>query len=137
MSNTDIATAFASALSGHDLDKIAALMTDDFTATGLAPVPMNKEMFLAGQQAWYAGCPDWAVTPTQLAENGDVVNSKVSVTATHTGTRSLPNAPSLPPTGKHLTSNDSADLTIRDGKVAVLAITQGTPTLTQQLGLPM
>jgi len=136
MSNADTATAFAAALSGHDLDKIAALMTDDFTGTGLAPVPINKEMFLAGQKAWYAGCPDWTATVNQLTENGDVVTGKVIVTATHTGTLSLPNAPTLEPTGKHLSMSEDATLTIRDGKVAALVVTRDPPTLTQQLGLP-
>ncbi|MEO7000767.1 MAG: nuclear transport factor 2 family protein [Ktedonobacterales bacterium] len=135
MSNADTATAFAAALSAHDPDKAAALMTDDFTATGLAPITMTKEIFLAGQRAWYAGCPDWTVTPGGLTESGATVNGKVTITGTHTSTLSLPGAPTLPPTGKRLTSTDDATMTIRDGKVAVLAITQGTPTLMQQLGL--
>ncbi len=133
MSNADIATAFAAALSSHDLDKIASLMTDDFTATGLAPVPMTKQMFLDGQRAWYAGCPDWTVTPGALSEQGDTISGQVTITATQTGTLSLPNAPTLPPSGKRISSTDTATLTIRDGKVAVLAVEQGSPTLIEQL----
>jgi len=133
MSNTEVATAFAAALSGHDLDKIASLMTDDFAATGLAPVPMSKQMFLDGQRAWYAGCPDWTATPGPLSEQGDSVTGQVTITATQTGTLSLPGAPTLPPSGKRLSSTDASTLTIRDGKVATLTVVQGSPSLTEQL----
>jgi hypothetical protein len=51
MSLSDVATAFAAAINAHDLDTAATLMTDDFTATGLAPVPFTKEMFLARRRS--------------------------------------------------------------------------------------
>lgn len=133
MSNVDTATAFAAALSGHDLDKLASLLTDDFSATGLAPVPMSKQMFLDGQRAWYAGCPDWTVTPSALSEQGDVVTGQVTITATQTGTLSLPGAPALPPTGKRITSIDAATLTIRGGQIAKLDVVSGSPSLIEQL----
>ena len=138
MSPTDIATAFAAAVNGHDLDTAATLMTDDFTATGLAPIPLTKEMFLASQQAWYAGCPDWAVNLTGLIEHGDTVTGRSTMTATHTGSLSLPGAPTLPPTGKRLTGVDDITLTIRDGKLAAFALVEDTsaaPPLAHQLGL--
>lgn len=138
MSNVDVATAFISAVNAHDLDRAAALMTDDFTATGLAPVPLNKDMFLAGQKAWYAGCPDWAVTLSDLAESGNTVTGRSTLTATHSGVLSLPGAPSLPPTGKHLSGVDDLTLTIRDDKVAVFSAAEDTSValpLAQQLGL--
>ena len=133
MSNVDTATAFAAALSAHDLDKLASLITDDFSATGLAPVPMSKQMFLDGQRAWYAGCPDWTVTPGALSEQGDVVTGQVMITATQTGALSLPGAPSLPPSGKRISSNDAATLTVRGGQVAKLDVVSGSPSLIEQL----
>jgi predicted ester cyclase len=138
MGLTDVATAFVAAVNTHDLDIAATLMTDDFTATGLAPVPLTKETFLASQHAWFAGCPDWAVTVTDLTERGDTVTGRSTMTATHTGSLSLPGAPTLPPTGKHLTGIDDFTFTIRDGKVAAFALdedTSVTPPLVQQLGL--
>ena len=138
MSATDIVTTFAAAINAHDLDKAATLMTDDFTATGLAPVPLTKEIFLASQQAWYAGCPDWAVALSGLTERGDTVTGRSTMTATHTGSLSLPGAPTLPPTGKGLSGVDDITLTIRDGKIAAFALVEDTsvnPPLAQQLGL--
>jgi ketosteroid isomerase-like protein len=138
MSATDIATSFAAAINAHDLDKAATFMADDFTATGLAPVPLTKEVFLASQRAWYAGCPDWAVTLSGLTERGDTVIGRSTVMATHTGSLSLPGAPTLSPTGKHLTGVDDITLTIRDGKIAAFALIEDTsvnPPLAQQLGL--
>ncbi len=133
MSNTDIAVAFAAALSAHDLDKIASLMTDDVSVTGLAPVPMSKQMFLEGQRAWYAGCPDWSATPGATSENGGVVTSTVTITGTQTGALALPGAPAMPASGKHISSTDRATLTIRDGKIATMAIVMGSPSLMEQL----
>ncbi len=135
MSNTDTALAFSAALTAHDLDKVAALLADDFTATGIAPAPLNKEAFLGAQRAWYAGCPDWAVTPSNLNEQGDTVTANVTITATQTGTLAFSDMPPLPPTGKKISSSDTATLTFRDGKVVSLAVTQGSPTLMEQLGL--
>lgn len=133
MTNTDIAIAFAAAISAHDLDKIASLMSDDASVTGLAPVPMSKQMFLEGQRAWYAGCPDWAAAPGATSENGDVVTSAVTITGTQTGTLALPGAPTLPASGKHISSTDRATLTIRDGKIATMTIAMGSPSLIEQL----
>jgi predicted ester cyclase len=138
MSPTDIATAFAAAINAHDLDTAATLMTDDFTATGLAPVPLTKEVFLASQQAWFAGCPDWAISLAELSEQGDTVTGRSTMTATHTGSLSLPGAPTLPPTGKRLSGVDDITLNVRDGKIAGFAVVEDTsaaPTLAQQLGL--
>jgi len=138
MSPTDVATAFVTAVNAHDLDTAATLLTDDFTATGLAPVPLTKEMFLASQQAWFDGCPDWAVTVAGLSEVGDTVTGRSTMTATHTGSLSLPGAPALAATGKHLMGVDDFTLTVRDGKIATFALVEDTsaaPPLTQQLGL--
>jgi predicted ester cyclase len=138
MSPADIATAFAAAVNAHDLDKAATLMADDFTATGLAPVPLTKEMFLASQQAWFAGCPDWTVTLGELTEHGDTVTGRSTMTATHTGSLSLPGAPTLPPSGKRLSGVDDVTMTIRDGKIAAFALVEDTsvnPPLAQQLGI--
>jgi hypothetical protein len=95
-------------------------------------------MFLAGQRAWYAGCPDWTVTLTGLTESGDSVTGRSTMTATHTGSLSLPGAPTLAPTGKRLSGVDDFTFTIRDGKIATFAVVEDTsvnPSLTQQLGL--
>jgi predicted ester cyclase len=138
MSPSDVVTAFAAAINAHDLDTAATLMTDDFSATGLAPVPLTREMFLASQQAWYAGCPDWAVTLGELSEHGDTVTGRSTMTATHTGSLSLPGAPTLPPTGKRLSGVDDVTLTIRDGRIAAFALVEDTsvaPPLAQQLGI--
>jgi len=133
MSNTDVAVAFAAALTAHDLDKAASLLTDDATITGLGPAPMNPHMFLADMRIWFAGCPDWAATPGATSENGDTVTGTVTITATQTGTLALPGAPVLPASGKHISSTDQATFTIRDGKIATMNIVEGEPPLMAQL----
>jgi predicted ester cyclase len=95
-------------------------------------------MFLASQQAWFTGCPDWAITLSDLTEHGDTVTGRSIMTATHTGSLSLPGAPTLPPSGKRLSGADDFTITFRDGKIAAFALVEDTsfaPPLAQQLGI--
>ncbi len=104
MGNIDIAKAVVNGFETRDLKKTASLLSDDFVLTGPAPVPLNKDAYLAFQSVHNEAFPDWKFNPSQWQENGDTVTVLVGITATQTGAYDVSKLgipiPPVPATGK-------------------------------------
>jgi predicted ester cyclase len=137
MGALDTVTAFNDALNAYHWDEVARYLTDDFVFSGVTPLPMGKQEFLAGQQAWAAAVPDWHVTLESLRIEGNAVLANPRISGTHTGTLSLPGQPPIPATGRHFETHDASAATLRGDQIASLTITPGSPGILEQLGVPM
>jgi predicted ester cyclase len=135
MGALDTITALNAAINAQQWDTAARLLTDDFVFSGATPQPQNKQAFLASQQAWFAGVPDWHVAIENPQVDGDVVRSTVHLSGTHSGTLAFPGQPPIPPTGRRFSTNDSATATIRGDQIASIAVVNGSPNVFQQLGV--
>jgi predicted ester cyclase len=129
--------SFNSAMNGQRWDEAAGYLTEDFVFAGATPQPMGKQAFIAAQQAWAAGVPDWHVALENLRVEGDTVLVNTRITGTHTGTLSLPGRPSVPATGRHFETHDTSSATLRGDQLASFTITPGSPGILEQLGVPM
>ena len=135
MGALDTVNAFNAAINAQQWDAAARLLTDDFVFSGATPQPQNKQAFLASQQLWFAGVPDWHVTVENPQVDGDVVRSTIHLSGTHTGTLAFPGQPPVPATGRHFLTNDSGTATVRGDQIASIAVVNGSPDIMQQLGL--
>ncbi|MFI5272687.1 MAG: ester cyclase [Ktedonobacterales bacterium] len=137
MGALDTVTAFNDALNAQQWGEAARYLTDDFVFAGVTPQPAGKQEFIAGQQQWAAAAPDWHVTLDNLHAEGNNVQATSHITGTHTNTLSLPGLSSLPATGRHFETRDAAITIVRGDQIASLTITPGSPSLLEQLGVPM
>src|SRR5262249_53981004 len=92
----DIVTAFNAAMNSQHWDAAAGYLTDDFTFSGTTLQSLGKQAFIASQQQWVAGVPDWHVELGSLREEGNIVHSSIHITGTQTNTLALPGQPTLP-----------------------------------------
>src|SRR5262249_34240267 len=127
--------AFAEAVNAQQWDRIAGYLTEDFTFRGVTPQPVGKHGFIESQKAWFAGVPDWHLTPENLREEGGVVKADTRITGTHTGVLALPGMPPIPPTGKTFRTVDHAVATLRGDQVASVTVEPGSPGIMEQLGV--
>jgi len=128
--------AFNEAVNAQQWDRVAGLMTEDFVFSGVTPQPTGKQGFIEGQKAWFAGVPDWHLTPENLREEEGMVKADTRITGTHTGVLALPGMPSIPPTGKSFMTLDRATATLRGDQVASITVEPGSPGIMEQLGIP-
>jgi predicted ester cyclase len=135
MGNIDILNAVSEALNTHQWDTLAGLLTDDFTFSGATPQPIGKQGFIAGQQQWVAGVPDWHIVEEDLHEEGNIVRATSRISGTQTNTLALPMMPPIPATGKHFSATMAATLTMRGGQVASLSVIPVSPSIFEQLGV--
>lgn len=137
MGAIDVVMALTDAFNGERWDAASGYLTDDFTATGLAPIVLNKQALLAGERAWHAASPDRRATVEQMREEGGAVKAVLSVSGTQTNTLSLPNIPAIPATGKRYTSSGNMTATVRGDQVASLVVEATTPGQLEQLGIQL
>jgi len=135
MSAIETMQAFSEAMNAQQWDRVTAYLTEDFVFSGITPQPVGKQGFIESQKAWFAGAPDWHVTPENLREEGGVVKADSRITGTHTQVLALPGMPSFPPTGKSFATSDHATATVRGDQLASLAVEPGTPGIMEQLGI--
>ena len=135
MGNFDTANAFTDALNAQQWDTLASLLTDDFTFSGAAPQPLGKQAFIASQQQWAVGVPDWHVVQETVREEGNTVQATSRITGTQTNTLAVPMMPPIPATGKHFSATMAATVTVRDAKVASLSVVPDSPSIFDQLGV--
>jgi hypothetical protein len=104
MTKTDIARTMIAAWEANDLNKVASLLSDDFVLTGPAPVPLNKEAYLAFQSVHNVAFLDWKLNVSAWQENGDTVRATIGITGTQTGVFDVSKLglpiPPVPATGK-------------------------------------
>ena len=135
MGNIDVANAFTDALNAQQWDALAGLLTDDFTFSGATPQPADRQGFIAAQQQWAAGVPDWHVTQENVQEEGSTVRATSRISGTQTNTLTLPMMPPIPATGKSFSATMAATVSVRGDKVASLSVVPGTPGIFEQLGV--
>ena len=137
MNALEVVSAMTDAINGMRWDAAGALMTDDFTATGLAPITLNKQARLGGEQAWHAACPDRHISLENAREEGGVVKATLKVSGTQTATLTLPAVPPIPATGKSYTVTGNLTATVRGEQVASMAQEATSPGPFEQMGVPM
>ncbi len=137
MGDLDTVKAFNAAINGQQWDTLATMMTDDFTFEGATPRPQNKQEFIAGNQAWHAGVPDWHAELQNLREEGATIRGTTIITGTQTNALALPGMPPFPATGRHFSSPNEMAVTLRGGQVAALRVLSSSPGIFEQLGVPM
>lgn len=135
MGNIDLANALTEALNSHQWDTLTRLLTDDFTFSGGTPQPLGKQAFIAGQQQWATGVPDWHVAQENVREEGNTVRAMSRITGTHTNTLALPMMPPIPATGKHFSATMAATVTVRGEQIAALSVVPDGPGIFEQLGV--
>ena len=91
--------AYIAGLKAHDVDRIAATVSDDLAFVTPART-LNKEQFLAMLRALYGGFPDWHYDHDELERRGDVIAVKWRQGGTHTGTFAWPGLEPVPATGR-------------------------------------
>ena len=137
MGALDTVNAFNAALNAQQWDAVASYLTDDFVFSGVTPQPVGKQEFIAGQQAWAAGAPDWHIALENLSERGDTIHGVSHITGAHTGTLALPGMPPIAATGRHFETRDDVTATLRGNQLATLTVVQSVPGILQQLGVQL
>ncbi len=115
------------ALEQQDWHTVRTMISDDFHYLGPTPDPFDKETWLDFQMAVHAAFPDWQYNLQEVTQNGNRVDIKVHITATHTDTLTLPleNVPPLPATGKQIELPiETAHLEFTNGKISKLVVDQ-------------
>ena len=136
----DIVKSSLRAWEANDAATLSSLLADDFTFSGPVPQPLNKVEFIGFIQAVLAVYPNFAFNESSITRQGDQVSVTCHISGTHTGTLALPGLPSIPATGKKVTSPAEVQhFRISDGKItaviAELAPGGVLPRLLAQLGV--
>lgn len=135
MSAIDVVNTLAEAINNQRWDAAAAVLTDDFAATGLAPVTLSKPELIGGEQAWHVASPDRHISVENPREAGGTVNTRLNVSGTQTNTLNLPGLPPIPATGKRYVTTGNLTVTVRGEQVAALALEVTSPDVLEQLGV--
>jgi hypothetical protein len=111
----------------HDLTQTANLLTDDFTLTGAAPQPLNRETFLMFQRVHNEAFPDWKFNVIELEARGHEVEVTCRINATHTGIYDLSKLDiaigPIRPRGKSLRwPIDYMTCTVKNGRVSQIKV---------------
>ncbi len=136
MEALDTVNALTAALNAQQWDTVASYLTDDFVFSGVTPQPVGKQAFIAGQQAWFVGAPDWHIALENPIKSGDTVRGTAHVTGTHTGTLALPGMPPFAATGRRFNTSDQNTATVRGNQLSSITIVPGSPGIQEQLGMP-
>lgn len=104
MNAIEHATTALKAWESNDVDRLRALLSNDFVGKGLLPQPINKAQYTDFMQAIMRAMPDWSFNAHilhehLLEEQERSVHIITQVTGTHTGDLVLPTLPIILPTG--------------------------------------
>lgn len=116
----NVATAFAAALTAHDLDAFAALFADDYvnhqTSAAAPPPPEGltpKQATLRYFAARLTALPDLTVTADPVLVMGDQVAANFTYSGTHQAAWY-----GVAASGRRITFNSCDILLVRDGRIA-------------------
>jgi uncharacterized protein (TIGR02246 family) len=74
MTPLDVARAFVAAINAHDVDRLAALMTDDHRFTdSLGNIVSGREAMQAGWAGYFGMVPDYRLEPREWFTDGPLV----------------------------------------------------------------
>jgi predicted ester cyclase len=103
MSGVDLVKQYLACVESGDIDKMGALVTDDFRFEGPVPEPLGKKDYISMMKSLTTAFPDWRFNGRDYKEDGNVVRYTNKVTGTQTGTLSLSMLPQpVAPSGKHI-----------------------------------
>ncbi len=133
--NKAVVRAYWEAFGAHDIEGMIACLAPDFVSHD--PALPNPNGDLASEQAQvegtYATFPDLALTVDDLIAEGDMVVSRWTWTATHTG--ATHGVASMPATGKKVLVEVISTQRLEAGKIAEKWISFDMLGLQQQLGV--
>jgi predicted ester cyclase len=89
--------SYITGLKTHDLDRIAATVSDDLTFITPSKT-LNKAQFLEMLRALYAAFPDWQYDHDPPEQHGSSIAVKWRQGGTHTAELRLPGFPAVPAT---------------------------------------
>jgi steroid delta-isomerase-like uncharacterized protein len=132
--NKAVVRAYWEAFGAHDIDGMVRCLAPDFVSHD--PALPNPDGDLASERAQvegtYATFPDLALGVEDLIAEGDMVVSRWTWTATHTG--EIHGAVPIPPTGRKVTVEVISIQRMASGKIAEKWISFDALGLLQQLG---
>lgn len=129
--NKRIVSQFFELLGRHDTERMEQLLVSStqysFHPSGMPPLDWNahKQLLAAITRAF----PDLHHNIKDIVAEGDKVAVRLNVTGTHEG-----EFQGIPPSGKKLSLDEMAFLTIIDGRITEGWITSDTMSFTQQIG---
>jgi steroid delta-isomerase-like uncharacterized protein len=128
--NKQVVRQFYELLDRHDLKRMEQLLVSStnyfFQPSGMPPMDWNghKQLLAEVTRAF----PDLNHNIEDMIAEGDKVAVRLNVTGTHKG-----EFQGIPPTGKNLSLDEMAFLTIIDGKITEGWITSDTMSFMQQI----
>ena len=132
----DVITAWQSL----DKRKMARLLAEDFTATGILAEAFDKEMFLLYQCVLSEAFPDWKFNVVSVVVHDQTVHVLTQPTATHLGGLDvqlfgLP-LPVIPATAKRIQGDYMVlTITVEDNHVTACNVQGGLMALLEQIGV--
>jgi predicted ester cyclase len=126
MSQADHVRILSQAVESQQWEVVERHLTDDFTLTGPAPVPLNKAQFLGAMKNTTAGLPDFSFNSGEVIEHSEThVEQKIQISGTHTATLQnvIPGIPPLPPTGKRVQlPQETLHYTLEGSKISSIRV---------------
>lgn len=121
--NKEIVRQLYAAFNSGEMDRAAALVTDDVEVTTMAfgTVDRGKNAYKSWLSNWKNAMPDCTVTLKQQCAAGNQVYNEIYAVGTHRGTLRTPNG-DLKPTGNKLELNVVEAWDVRDGKLSGLRV---------------
>jgi predicted ester cyclase len=125
MKPVEIVNEFIAAMESGDVDKAATFLSDDFTMSGLTPLPMYRDQYLDTQRGILAAFPDWSYNLTDIQEEAGVIRATAHFTGTHTGDLivPVPDLPVIKATGKRIALPGETHLySVRGSKISTIHV---------------
>jgi predicted ester cyclase len=126
MSQADHVRRLSQAFESQHWEVVEEHLTEDFTLTGPAPVPLNKAQFLGVMKNTMAGLPDFSFNTGEVKEHSEShVEARVQISGTHTGTLQnvIPGIPPLPATGKRVQlPQETLHYTLEGSKISSIRV---------------
>ena len=135
--NAAIVRDLYDAFNDHDLDRVAAMVTQDFELVDFAADGQSfrgPEGFRQWLQIFLTAAPDAKVEVTNVVAAGDWVFSEHIGRGTHTGPLVGP-AGTIPPTGRRIELPIGELFRIEDNKIALIHAYYDGATMMRQLGV--
>src|SRR4051812_37494617 len=127
MSATTTVQNFLKAWENRDVKTNEKLLSDDFTLTGPAPVPLDKQAFLVFQSVHNHAFGDWSFNAREFHENGDTVTCIFHITAKQSGPYDVARLgipiPPVPVSGLVPEwADEYVTATVKDGQITAMSI---------------
>jgi hypothetical protein len=137
MGHIELSHTFMAALNAQHWDTVASYLTDDFAYSGGTAGTLDKQGYLAVQQAFFAAAPDYHGTLANVRDEGDTGYGTVTASGTQTQPLALPGLPPISATGKPFAVTFETTVTWRGDQISSMSLQQVGPGLLDQLGIQL